>query len=196
MPRLLFLCVAVLMLQGCDAGGGLVEAPPAAPEPVAAPVLEPVQGFAHQAGADLFGYYLPASDVRIGDLELSHFYIGDGERFEAWESAPGAGVANFAPVMFQFDDLSSETIANDLGGQTPSVVVRVLPTAYGVSESVVRFAGVDPTLGPVTFEGVFLRPALVRVQNGGASDELVLRGTLTIGDQIYEGQAFTWHGGD
>lgn len=196
MYRLLLLCAAALVLQGCDVGSGPVEPPPAQPEVTPAPVLEPVQGFAHQAGTDLFGYYLPASEVRIGDLKLSHFYIGDAERFEAWESAPGAGVPNFAPVMFQFDDLSSETIANDLGGQTPSVVVRVLPTGYGVSESVVRFAGQDPTLGPVTFEGVFLRPAFLRMQAGGTSDELVLRGTLTIGDQIYEGQAFTWHGGD
>lgn len=195
MYRPVLLCVAALALQGCDTGAAPVEPPPSS-EPMAAPTLAPVEGFAHQAGADLFGYYLPASEVRIDNLKLSHFYIGDAERFEAWEAVSGAGSPNFAPVMFQFDDLSSETIANDLGGQTPSVVLRVLPSGYGVSDGVVRFAGADPTLGPVTFEGVFLRPAFERVHSGGPVDELVLRGTLTIGEHIYEGQAFTWHGGD
>jgi len=196
MRRLVFVLAAVSLIQACDAGVGESAPPPAPSEPAPAATLLPVEGFAHQADADLFGYYLPASEVRIGDLRLSHFHLGDEAAFREWETAQGRGVTNFAPVMFQFDDLSSPTIANELGGQTPEVIVRVLPTGYGVSDSVVRFAGQDPTLGPVTFEGVFIRPAFERVRAGGSSGELVLRGTLTIGEHVYEGQAFSWTGGD
>ena len=198
MRRLLFILTAASLIQACDAGAGEGTAPTPPPTPELAPVvtLPAVEGFAHQAGADLFGYYLPASEVQIGDLRLSHFHLGDESAFRDWEAAQGRGATNFAPVMFQFDDLSSPTIPNELGGQTPEVIVRVLPTGYGVSDSVVRFAGQDPTLGPVTFEGVFLGPAFARVRAGEGSDEIVLRGTLTIGEHIYEGQAFTWTGGD
>lgn len=196
MRRLFLVVAAVSLVQGCDARGiGQADAPtaPAAPEAVlAAPAVE---GFAHQTGADLFGYYLPISDVQVGDLKLSHLHIGDEAAFQAWEAAQGAGPTNFTPIMFQFDDLSSPTVANELGGQTPEVIVRVLPTGYGVSDEVVRFAGADPRLGPVTFEGQFIAGALER-ERTAAEGQMVLRGNLTIGDQIFEGQSFSWIAGD
>ncbi|WP_029087282.1 hypothetical protein [Brevundimonas aveniformis] len=193
MRRLLIVFAAASLLQACEAGTD--PAPPAPPEPAPLAEMAPVQGFAHQAGADLFGYYLPASDVQIDNLKLSHFHLGRDVDFNEWEQAQGRGATNFAPVMFQFDDLSSPTVANELGGQTPEVIVRVVPTGYGISDSVVRFAGQDPTLGLVTFEGNFIRPTFDQVRADGG-DDIVLSGTLTIGDHIYEGQSFSWTGGD
>lgn len=179
----LIACLAALAaLAACDGAP-----PPPPPEEPAwpEPALEPVEGFAHEAGVTVAGFYLPTSEVRIGDLRLSHLFIGEGETFEAWESAEGQGSANFPPIMLQFDDMASETFANDLGGQTPSVAVRVLPNGYGVSERTVRFAAVEPRLGVVTFEGVF-DPA------SAEPARRVLRGTLTIDGVVYEGQGFVW----
>lgn len=176
----LIACLAAL--AACDAA----PPPPPPAEPVTPePVLEPVEGFAHEAGLAISGFYLPATEVQVGELKLSHLFIGDDEAFEAWEAAGGRGPTNFPPIMLQFDDLSSETLANDLGGQTPSEIVRILPGAYGISAGTVRFAAVDPGLGPVTFEGVF-QPVASR------AERRTLRGTLTIGGTIYEGQAFIW----
>lgn len=178
------LIAGLALLAGCD--GPPPPPPPEAPA-TPEPVLEPVEGFAHEAGLDLSGFYLPTSEVRVGDLRLSHLFIGDDEAFEAWEAAEGRGATNFPPIMLQFDDLTSETIANDLGGQTPSAVVRVLPGGYGVSSRTVRFAAVDPQLGVVTFEGGF-------APSPDGSSQARLLGTLTISGQIYEGQGFAWAG--
>lgn len=177
------LIAGLALLAGCDGP------PPPPPEASAVPEAElaPVEGFAHEAGLDLAGFYLPTTEVRVGDLKLSHLFIGDDEAFEAWEAAEGRGATNFPPIMLQFDDLTSETIANDLGGQTPSAVVRVLPGGYGVSSRTVRFAAVDPQLGVVTFEGRF-------APSSDGSSQARLLGTLTISDQIYEGQGFAWAG--
>jgi len=199
MHRLIVLLAATGLLSACDAGTGTSTPPPVQPGPSAARIPAgppPVQGFAHQAGTELFGFYLPVSEVRIENLKLSHLHVGDEMEFSAWEQAQGRGDTNFAPVMFQFDDLSSPTIANELGGQTPEVIVRVLPAAYGVSDSVVRFVGFDATLGEVRFEGQFVPAAFARARQGDSVGEPVLTGTLTIGDRVFEGQSFTWTGGD
>jgi hypothetical protein len=177
------LIAALTVLAACD-GAPEPPLPEAAPPP--APVLEPVEGFAHEAGVELSGFYLPTSAVEVGDLRLSHLFIGDDDTFEALEAAGGRGPTNFPPILLQFDDLSSETIPNDLGGQTPSEIVRVLPDGYGVSARTVRFAALEPRLGVVTFEGMFVQ------QIDPAPTGRVLRGTLTIDGQIYEGQGFAW----
>ncbi|MBN8552767.1 MAG: hypothetical protein J0L52_07730 [Caulobacterales bacterium] len=195
MRRLLSLLFVCALVQACTPAPRDTP-PPAPPEDSAPPELPAVEGFAHQAGANLFGYYLPVSDVQIGDLKLSHLHLGDEAAFNDWELTQGRGPTNFAPMMFQFDDLSSPTIANELGGQTPEVIVRVLPSGYGVSDRVVRFVGVDPTLGEVRFEGQFVEPAFTQARSGEDVAGPVLRGNLTIGGRIYEGQSFTWTGGD
>lgn len=184
MLRRAALIAGLALLAACDG-----PPPPPPTEPAAAPtvMLEPVEGFAHETGLDLAGFYLPTTEVRVGDLKLSHLFIGDDETFEAWEASGGRGATNFPPIMLQFDDLTSETIPNELGGQTPSAVVRVLPSGYGVSSRTVRYAAVDPQLGVVTFEGAFA-PA------SEGSSELRLLGTLSINGQIYEGQGFAWAG--
>ncbi|HRH20331.1 MAG TPA: hypothetical protein PLE81_06780 [Brevundimonas sp.] len=196
MRRLLHLLAVAVLVQACGAGADDSPSAPPPPEAVEPPGPPAVEGFAHQSGADLFGYYLPVSDVQIGDLKLSHLHLGDEAAFADWEQARGQGPTNFAPVLFQFDDLSSPTIANELGGQTPEVIVRVLPTGYGISERMVRFAGTDPTLGEVRYEGQFVQPAFHDRRSGAAPTEPVLRGTLTIGGRIYEGQSFIWFAGD
>jgi hypothetical protein len=196
MRRLLSLLAVAVLVQACGAGTDETPSAPPPPEALEPPGPPAVEGFAHQAGADLFGYYLPISDVQIGDLKLSHFHLGDEAAFSDWEQVQGQGPTNFAPVMFQFDDLSSPTIANELGGQTPEVIVRVLPTGYGISNRVVRFVGTDPTLGEVRYEGQFVQPAFDRRRAGEAATGPVLRGTLTVGGRIYEGQSFTWFAGD
>lgn len=182
MMRRAALIAGLALLAACD---GPPPAPPVEPPAGAEPLLEPVEGFAHETGLDLAGFYLPTTEVRVGDLRLSHLFIGDDEAFESWEAAGGRGATNFPPIMLQFDDMGSETIPNDLGGQTPSVVVRVLPGGYGVSARTVRFAAIEPRLGVVTFEGVF-------DQSSSQPSQRVLRGTLTIDGAIYEGQGFVW----
>lgn len=168
-------------------------APVAAPPPLAHAALD---GFAHQADADLFGYYFPVTEVRVGDLLLSHLFIGSEAEFRAWE-APRRAADAFAPVMFQFDDTGSPLVGNELGGEGYSVTERVPPDAYAVSAGHVRFAGRHPTLGEVTFDGRLDGEALAAARAGrGASDGPVLTGVLVVGDRTFEGQSFRWFAGD
>lgn len=180
--------VAATALVGCE--GPAEPTSPAPPEGDINPsiVLSPVEGFAHEAGVDRRGYYVPLTAVQVGDLRLSHLSIGDASAFEAWESGAGRTEPLFPPIMLQFEDMASERTPNELGGQDPSVVLRVLPSGYGVSTGQVRFAGDGERLGRVTFEGRFLEEGLPPAR--------VLRGTLTIDGQIFEGQGFAWSPAD
>lgn len=167
---------------------------PATPPPALAPPA--LDGFAHEAGADLFGYYFPVTEVRVGQHRLSHLFLGGEDEFRAWE-APRRRAEAFAPVMFQFDDTSSPLVGNELGGEGYSVTERVLPEAYAVSSGRVRFVGRHPTLGEVTFDGVLDEPGLAAAKAGhGASEAPVLTGMLIVGGRTFEGQSFRWFAGD
>lgn len=153
-------------------------------------------GFTHPAGASLFGYYTPSVDTKVGDWQLNNFAIGDEDAFKAWEG--GKRSATYAPVMLEFDNMASPMGANELGAQYRTESERILPTAYAISEAgKVDFAGKSAKLGKVTFHGQLDMAALqAATREDAAGNEVVMHGTLTVGDKTFENVAFTYFAGD
>lgn len=187
--------LAVLAVAACErpAGHGgqpeqAVEASPSQPETALA-------GFRYEQTVDLSGYYLPVTTIQAGNWRLNHLAMSDAPGFSAWEG--GERPETYGPVMLQFDDVTSPTGTNELGGEYHTETVRVLPEAYEVADERVRFRGRAAGVGVVTLEGVMDADALEMAQrNLGGSEGPVLTGTLTVGGRVFEGQRFRWWMGD
>ncbi|MDP1618413.1 hypothetical protein [Phenylobacterium sp.] len=202
MRRALTGLALAMMLGSCGAGDeAQVSAPPYSQtelEPLPIPVTPPATvGFAHIENENLFGYYLPTEEIRIGDLRLDHIHIGSEMEFTAWEQ--GERMETYAPVMLEFADLSSPLVTNELGQEGHERRVRVLPTAYRVGAGGVAFVGAAPEVGEIRFRG---RLDLDRLREAQASDPsgaepaTVLWLDGQIGDAPLESLVFFWFGGD
>jgi hypothetical protein len=203
----MILAVAVLALAACNqkpaepkTGADTVNLPAAvAPASTSAPT-PPQQpgagGFTHDKGADLFGYFLPASEVKVGSWKLTALSVGSEDEFAKWEA--GQRTATYSPVMFEFEDVTSPLKANELGQQVHTRSVRVLASAYAISGAKLAFSGQDPAVGPVAFSGVIdlaaLKASKAAGPNGGPAT--IVKGDLKIGAASFNGLAFTWFGGD
>lgn len=162
------------------------------PAETALPVPE---GFQHDPAYDVAGYFMPTTDVQVGQLALNHIAMGAPSDFEAWEA--GERDAVFGPVVLQFDDVSSPLVTNELGGEGRERTVRVRPAAYRLFPGEVSFKGAAEGLGEVAFVGRFDQAALANAQNETESGETaVLTGTLQIGDRRFENLGFTYWIGD
>ena len=189
-----FLVTACLfVVTGCeDAGTRPAPVPvPATPPPVEAAAAE--NAFEHSAQGDLSGYYLPMSEVAIGSLRLDHIFLGQAFEFEAWENSETS--PTFAPVMLQFDDVSSPMVATELG-EAHSVTVRVLPTRYSVTDDAIRFTGTSEKLGSVSFTARLDQDALAIARRNLGDEGAVLTGTLVAGGRRFDDVRFRWYGGD
>lgn len=196
MRHLWTVAAVAALLAGCQ--------PKAASKPPAvAPAAEPTKptpvqaatGFSHAKGEDLFGYYSPTDDVKVGFMRLDHLHIGPEEEFEKWER--GERLATYAPVMLEFSDLSSPSHQNENGETIYAHTIRVLPTAYKVGGGRISFTGADPVLGAVQINGVIDMAALKRGKADEANaDGAMLRATLVIGSATFKSLAFDWFGGD
>jgi hypothetical protein len=180
--------MAVLMtLAACDRPGERPEPPAGAPAGPAAPA------FRHEATTDLSGYYMPSSEVRIGKWGLNHIFVGQAAEFEAWTGAgPGA---TFAPVMLQFDDVTSPMTPTELG-PTRSVSARVLPTRYTVTDDRIVFEGRSAELGEVRFDGRIDQGALATARRNLGDDGTTVTGTLTAAGETVRGLRLRWWMGD
>ena len=195
------LLATVLVLSACNRQ----EAKPAAPAPQAAPpppaalpapvpAPEPqLSGFSHAPGLNLFGYYLAKAPVQFGNHRLRNVHLGAPEEFDSYEKGQRISAA-YAPLMLEFDDITSPKRENELGQPYYEISRRVLPSAYRVTGQTVSFRGRDAVLGDVTFEGQFDAKALERVRAGGA-DEPVLSGVIVAMGQSVS-RSFVWFGGD
>ena len=182
MRNLIGLAACLLALAACerpDAGG---EPPPA-----------PAPAFSHAMTSDLSGYYMPAGEVRIGKWSFDHVFVGQAREFEAWEGGSRSGT--FGPVMLQFDDVTSPMVQTEIG-EARSVTARVLPTSYAVTDTRVRFAGHSPELGAVHFIGVLDPDALATSRRNLGEEDVVLIGTLKVGDAQAVGVRLRWWSGD
>ena len=149
--------------------------------------------FSHSMESDLSGYYLPESEVRIGNWSFGHVFVGQSAEFEAWEAGSRSGT--FAPVLLQFDDVTSRMVQTEIG-EGRSVTVRVLPTTYSVTDTRVRFAGHSAELGAVQFAGVLDPDALATSRRNLGQESVVLIGTLKVGDAPARSVKLRWWGGD
>jgi len=186
----LLLCAAVVALAACSPA----EAPAAKGEGAAAEAA--LTGFSHPAGKDLFGYYMPTTDIKAGGLRLEHFHIGDEKEFADWEA--GQLSATYSPVMFEFADVTSPIETNEMGGEVHAERPRALADAYRIGEDgSVEFVDNHASIGKITFSGKLDLAALASAKSEtGTDNPTVLTGTLTVAGQKFENVAFTWFGGD
>lgn len=200
---ILALCAATatLTLAGCNRQEAKPQpAPTPAPIPAPAPVetsgavSPPVTGFAHRGNFDNAGYYMPTRDIRVGQWQLKTIGVGAISDFAAWEQ--GDRTSTFGPILLEFDDTASPLKTNEMGAEGHEISVRVLPTGYATDGKTLRFAGVDPKLGPVTFDGAFDPAAMADAKAQGASEATVLAGTLQVGQTKIDNARFTFFAGE
>lgn len=159
-------------------------------EPAAAPAAA---AFRSDLSADISGYYMPASEVRAGDWLLRNAFVGQAADFDSWETGTRQGV--FAPVMFEFEDVTSPMTATELG-EVRSGQIRVLPSRYEVTDSRVVFEGRADGVGVVRFDGRLDGDALATARRNLGDESPVLVGTLTVGGRRFDGVRFRWWAGD
>lgn len=177
-----FALVAIgAMLMSCDNGGDSRMRPPAAPV------------FTHTLSGDVSGYYLPMDPARTGRWSFSHVFVGQTAEFESWEA--GQRSATFAPVMLQFDDMTSPMTQTELG-EARSVTARVVPTRYTVNDGEVQFEGRSPELGRVMFSGRLDQGALATARRNLGDEGAVLTGSLKVGDAPAQAVRLRWWMGD
>jgi len=177
--------IAAVVLVSCDNPARPVDAPAAEPPPATA--------FSYTSSGDLSGYYMPVDEVRVGDWSLDHVFLGQAAEFRSWKG--GGRNATFAPVMLQFDDVTSPTVDTE-PGKARSITARVLPTRYAVSDDRIAFEGTSAELGRVRFEGRLDQGALATARRNLGDEGVVLTGTLTAGGQTVRGVRLRWWMGD
>lgn len=202
--RIITLALCAATALGLSACNRQENKPAPAPAPAAAPAptqahapdaaRPKVSGFAHTGNFDNAGYYMPARDIKVGHWQLKTIGVGAMSDFAAWEQ--GDRTSTFGPILLQFDDTTSPLSTNEMGGEGHEVSVRVLPTGYATDGKSIRFAGSDPKLGQVTFEGAFDTAAMAEAKAQGASDATVLTGVLQVGDTRIENARFTFFAGE
>lgn len=181
--RTLAVVFAVLAAAACDR--------PA--EPADASAAPAANAFSHASTSDLSGFYLPASEVRIGKWELDHVFVGQAAEFREWTGADRS--ATFAPVMVAFSDPASPVTETEMG-ETRSIKVRVLPTRYAVSDARIEFEGTSPETGPVRFDSRIDQGALATSRRNLGDEGVVVTGTLTAGGQTVNDVRLRWWMGD
>lgn len=186
---------AALSLAACSPASETTEdvakADAAPPAVVADPSLI---GFRHDQKQDMFGYYYPVAEVKIGDYRLDHVHIGGPVGFADW--AAGKRTRTYGPVMLEFQDVTSPSRTNALGNTSYSVKLRVLPTAYAIDDGTVRFVGTDPKLGEVRLKATIDQAALRTARANPTGAAPVITGALQVGDTPVPSVAFLWKGGD
>jgi hypothetical protein len=163
----------------------------------------PLHGFSRDTNDELFGYYLPASEIKVGHFQLQAFAVGILDDLKKWEAGRERS-AVYAPIMFQFTDLSSKMVKNEESGQMEHAeTLRVLPSAYRLKGNTIAFAGSAKGLGTVTFAGKLDIKAIkaLNAKNGTENAEAqspgpVMTGDLTIAGKVYKNVAFSWFAGD
>ena len=163
------LLAGVVGLAACERGATPDQAPSAA-------------AFKHDLPEDVSGYYIPTETAQVGDWRLHHLFMGQVPDFMAWRD--GARTASFAPIMMEFE-------AGDKTRRT-----RLIPTAYDVTETRVRFEAMSRELGAVSFEGRLDQDALAKARRNLGDQGVVLKGTLKVGGRTFDGVSMRWWAGD
>jgi len=148
----------------------------------------------HVDGQALFGYYMPEGEIRVGDYVLSLMFMDDAAQADIW--TPETGLDYFAPMMFEFDDVTSDVLIHELGGEYYENSSRALPTRFAVTANSVSFEGFAEGVGDIRFTGSYDRSVVLDAQEWGATENIAIEGRLQIGDQVFEDVQFSWFGGD
>jgi hypothetical protein len=188
MRRLALLTFAALALSACDR-----LSPPPEPGGEGSGPSAAATSFDYAATGDLSGFYMPVSEVRIGQWVLRDVFVGQAAEFAAWKAGQRSGT--FAPVMLEFEAPDSPTVQTELG-ESHTGQVRVLPDRFSVSDDRIRFEGRSKELGRVTFDGRLDQGALATARRNLGDDGAVVTGTLSAGGQRAGGVRLRWWMGD
>ena len=186
MRRLALLTLGLLALSACDRLSPSPDRDAEVPGPTAAT-------FDYAATGDLSGYYMPVSEVRVGQWVLRDVFVGQAAEFASWKAGQRSGT--FAPVMLEFEDPDSPTVQTELG-ESRAGQIRVLPDRFSVSDDRIRFEGRSKELGRVTFDGRLDAGALATARRNLGDDGVVVTGTLSAGGQRAGGVRLRWWMGD
>lgn len=153
------------------------------------------QAFVSDNGHNYFGYFETPKPGQIvtGKWALEMIAIGppdDFRYFAAGKENPDVPGQPVRPFVIDFIE------AHPAAGQTAAEIV-VLPDTFTFRGAKVSFAGHDPKLGNVAFEGTFTAAFLkAAASRNGPSDgpAIVLMGDLTIGTAHFP-LRLTWTGG-
>lgn len=190
-------CAAAGLLSGCGSESDVAKtegavAPASGAAAATASSEAALAGFRHTAPVQ-DGYYVPQREVKVGNLQLTSLAIGPADEFTGWEG--GRRTETYGPVMLMFDDVSSPMAAGELG-ESRSVTVRVLPSAYDATADRIRFAGEAQPLGAATLDGRIDAAALAAAVAAGAGDGTVMTADLTLGVQTFDDVPFSWTVGE
>lgn len=177
--------LTVALMSGCERPPGERDAGVTSERPAASEFVSAID-------SDQSGYYLPVADGGEGGWVFHHLFLGQKPDFEAWEAGQRSGT--FAPVMIEFENAASPMFQTELG-ESRSGRDRVLPTRYRVTNRKVEFEGRSAGLGIVRFEGDLDPGALAESKRNLGSEDAVLTGTLTVGDQVRR-VSLRWWAGD
>lgn len=148
----------------------------------------------YAAETELAGYYLPASTIAVGPIELDHIAVRMEFEFEAYFANESD---TFPPLTVHFDDTSSPTGVGELGNTYYEVTYMFVPSHFAVTDETLAFWGQHDVLGTIEFNGTFDAAQVAAMQNGDPHNALsALTGTMTIGDQTFENVAFQGWLGD
>ncbi len=159
---------------------------------------KPTKGaFVYEERVDLFGYYMPSKDIRIGKYKLRDIAVGGRDDFKKFLG--GDRVPNYAPMMIEFEDVTSEQRTNEMGQAYYVNSPRVLPIAFRFDGTNVDFDGEHKQIGHVSFTGS-LAPYMFMTDGKREMRALqkrpALTGDLVVGEKTFKGVSFTWFGGD
>jgi hypothetical protein len=153
--------------------------------------------FRHDNTAEIFGYYMPKTEIRVGKFRLDTLSIGTLDDMKKYESGKER-LPTYAPVMFVFQDVTSKKLKNEMGDTYYANEPRVLPTSYRIRNSTITFSGTDKQVGAVSFSGTIDIKALNAVRDQGLldTDKVIVTGDLTVAGKVFKGVKFRWFGGD
>ena len=138
---------------------------------------------------------MPDREIKSGSMVFRMFSLGGPEEFDIYESGKNE-YENYAPFMFQFEDISSKKGEIELGGIYYENSPRVLPVTYQITKEALVFTGTDKQLGKVSFKGRMDLAALKKAQKSEAYDKVVVVGDLTFAGKTFKKVEFTWFAGD
>ena len=179
----------LLAVAGCDdvkPRSGEGAAPGANSVPVATT-------FSSELSDDISGYYMPVGELKAGNWLLKDMFVGQISDFRSWEN--GSRTGTFAPVMLEFEDVSSPMTATELG-EVRSGQIRVLPRRYRITDDTVSFEGRADGIGVVSFAGRLDGEALATARRNLGDESPVVTGTLKVGGRTFNDARFRWWAGD
>ncbi len=186
---------SIIALSACDSAASDAQPAPGSVQTDVdiSSVAPDLTGQTYSVSEELFGYFLPYDDVSIGTIRLDHIALAMDWEFQSYMDGDAEARP---PINLHFDETSSPTGVNELGGTYYEVTHRVQPDIFSVTEEELYFAASHELLGEIRFAGQWQMDQVRQMMNGDPGASSALTGDLKIGDVIFEGVTFQGWLGD